>query len=270
MASLPIPEPRSAQPTKSVELSQRAKRRLANKEQQEASKRRRADYRDGQAELRKKYGIKITGALRVHVEELVYHPRPGQRAIGGPYKKTTTVPGGVRSSSPSGRSVCRSPVQRLRARRPTSCAHRADRGGQGCKIHLTKSPSQLMLSQLGANFKVTGAHGTSLQQLWIGNWKPYTEAPRVAYGGCAPSGRPSTPASQSWSMISTRPCETGQRDFLNNSTPMQRIACAPTIRLLQREWRVACWRRQSEENVTIPPWRYRLYVCCVHFDRQGH
>jgi hypothetical protein len=47
-----------------------------------------------------------------------------------------------------------------------------------------------MLSQLGADFEVTSAHGTSFQQLWIGNWKPYTAAPRVAKGGCASSGTP--------------------------------------------------------------------------------
>jgi hypothetical protein len=47
-----------------------------------------------------------------------------------------------------------------------------------------------MPSQLGADFEVTSAHGTSFQQLWIGNWKPYTAAPRVAKGGCASSGTP--------------------------------------------------------------------------------
>lgn len=88
MASPPLPESGSA------ELSQRAKRRLANKELQEASKRRRMDYRCKQGKLRDKYGIKITGALRVHVEESVYLPRTRQRATGGPTKKTPMDSGG--------------------------------------------------------------------------------------------------------------------------------------------------------------------------------
>jgi hypothetical protein len=94
MTSPPLPEHCSTQPTESAELSQRAKRRLANKQLQEACKRQRTVYRGEQAKLRDKYGIKITGALRVHVEESVHPPRTRQRATGGPTKKTPMVQGG--------------------------------------------------------------------------------------------------------------------------------------------------------------------------------
>jgi hypothetical protein len=59
MASLLLPKPCSAQPTESAELSQDAKRGLANKELQE---------------------------VRVHVDESVHPPRTQQRATGGPIK----------------------------------------------------------------------------------------------------------------------------------------------------------------------------------------
>lgn len=61
-----------------------------------------------------------------------------------------------------------------------------------------------MLSQLGANFEVTGTHGTSFQQRWIGNWKSYTVAPRVAKGGCASSGTLLEAGLAELSMTSTR------------------------------------------------------------------
>jgi hypothetical protein len=94
MTSPPLPGHCSAQPTESAELSQRAKRRLANKEVQEACKRQRTVYRGKQVKLRDKYGIEITGALRVHVEESVHPPRTRQRVTGGPTKKTPMVQGG--------------------------------------------------------------------------------------------------------------------------------------------------------------------------------
>jgi hypothetical protein len=89
--SSPLPEHCSTQPTESAELSQRAKRRLANKELQKACKRQRTVYRGKQAKLRDKYGIKITGALRVHVEKSVHPPRTRRRATGGPTKKMPMV-----------------------------------------------------------------------------------------------------------------------------------------------------------------------------------
>jgi hypothetical protein len=94
MASPPLPENGSAPPTKSAELSGRAKRRLAIKELHKVSKRRRTDYRGKQAEMREKYGIKITGALCVHVEESDHPARTRQRATGGPTRKTPMAPGG--------------------------------------------------------------------------------------------------------------------------------------------------------------------------------
>jgi hypothetical protein len=67
---------------------------MAEKELREARKKRCMDYRGKQAMLRDRYGIRITGALRVHIEKSVHPSGTRQRATRGLTQMMSMAPPG--------------------------------------------------------------------------------------------------------------------------------------------------------------------------------